>query len=131
MSTDVANVLAAYVGNNPVPPDQLASVADSIRVALGEKPAEPEVPAVVFPGIAARELTAKEIKDAVKPADILCFEDGKRYKTLRRTLTKFGLTPEQYLAKWKLPADFPLVSADYSAARRSIAISQGLGHAGE
>lgn len=130
MSTEVANVLAAYLGKNAIEPEAIASVAQNIRIALGEAPAVPEPVEPEFAGIPARDLSAKEIKDAVKPADILCFEDGKRYKTLRRTLTKHGLTPEQYRAKWKLPADFPMVSADYAAQRRDIAVQQGLGQKG-
>lgn len=71
--------------------------------------------------------TKREIADAVQPDSILCFEDGKRYKSLKRTVGKFGLTPADYREKWGLPADFPMVSPNYSATRSALAREHGLG----
>jgi predicted transcriptional regulator len=64
----------------------------------------------------------------VKPDHLVCLEDGKKQKTLKRHLmTSHGLTPEAYRAKWNLPADYPMVSANYAAQRRELAIGLGLG----
>jgi predicted transcriptional regulator len=74
-----------------------------------------------------RKLTKTEIDRSITPDHLISFEDGKPYKTLRRHLTLFGLTPEQYRTKWGLPADYPIVSPNYSETRSQLAKSLGLG----
>jgi predicted transcriptional regulator len=71
--------------------------------------------------------TASEIRKSITPDHLISFEDGKRYKTLRRHLTLRGLTPEQYRTKHGLPADYPMTSATYSAQRSELARALGLG----
>lgn len=73
------------------------------------------------------KLTAAEIRKSITPDHLISFEDGKRYKTLRRHLTLRGLTPEQYRTKHGLPADYPMTSATYSAQRSELARALGLG----
>ena len=97
-----ADLVSAYVSNNPVPSDQLPSLIGSIHQSLanlasGEKPAlaEPQKPAV-------------PIKKSVTPDFIISLEDGKRFKSLKRHLaTHYGMTPSEYRAKWNLPSDYP------------------------
>lgn len=71
--------------------------------------------------------TSKQIKDSIKPDGLVSFEDGKTYKSLKRHLTKRGLTPDEYRAKWGLPADYAMVSEEYSARRSELAKANGLG----
>lgn len=113
-----AKILCAYVTRNNVPasvlPDLLSDVHRSI--AALEKAVEPQI----------IRATDAQIRASIRPDALISFEDGKPYKTLRRHLTIRGLTPEAYKAKWGLPIDYPLVSANYSA-RRSV-ISREIGH---
>ncbi|TGQ46627.1 MULTISPECIES: MucR family transcriptional regulator [unclassified Mesorhizobium] len=116
-----ADIVSAYVGNNPLPasglPDLIASVSTSVR-KLG--------------GVAAKEspaLTpAVNPKRSVFPDYIICLEDGKKFKSLKRHLsTDHGLTPDAYRAKWGLAPDYPMVAPNYSATRSALAKSSGLG----
>lgn len=116
-----AHIVSAYVENNKVPatglPELIASVNASI-LALNqpvEAPVEVQQPAV-------------NPKRSVLPDYIVCLEDGKKFKSLKRHLAvHFGLTPEEYRAKWGLPADYPMVAPNYAAARSALAKSLGLG----
>jgi predicted transcriptional regulator len=118
-----ADVVAAYVKNNPVPvsalPDLIASVAASLNgLVNGAAPAEvvePQKPAV-------------PIKKSVTPDYIISLEDGKRFKSLKRHLkTSYSMTPDEYRAKWNLPSDYPMVAPNYAATRSALAKSLGLG----
>lgn len=118
--TLTADVISAYVSNNHIQIGELIKLIKDVHGALvgignGAKPVEPPARA-----------TAAEIRRSVNHDFLISFEDGKPYKTLRRHLTIRGLTPEAYKAKWGLPIDYPLVSANYSA-RRSV-ISREIGH---
>ena len=73
------------------------------------------------------QVPAVSIRKSVTPDYLVCLEDGKKFKTLRRHLQQLGLTPEQYRAKWKLPLDYPMVAPNYSAKRSDLARSLGLG----
>ncbi|RYY05722.1 MAG: MucR family transcriptional regulator, partial [Alphaproteobacteria bacterium] len=112
----------AYVSNNNVPVSELPNVIASVHAALAglgkEVAAEPAAP---------EKATAAQIKKSVTPHALISFVDGKSYKTLRRHLTMRGLTPEDYRAKYGLPADYPMTSATYSAQRSELARSLGLG----
>lgn len=115
-----ADIVAAYVSNNPVPagelPGLIAQIHSSIST-LGAPAALVEVP-----------LTPRtSIKKSVTPDYLISLEDGKQYKTLKRHLTIRGLTPDQYRAKWGLAADYPMVAPSYSAHRSQMAKSFGLG----
>lgn len=115
-------VASAYLSHNHVPAAELPSFIRGVHASLanlqGGKTKE---------AAAARKATAAEIKRSVTPDHIVSFEDGKRYKTLRRHLTLRGLSPVGYRAKWGLPSDYPIVAASYSAARAELARSIGLG----
>jgi predicted transcriptional regulator len=115
-----AQIVAAYVEKNPVPvaglPDLIANVSASIS-ALGMTESEPPraQPPAVNP------------KKSVTPDYIICLDDGKKFKSLKRHLMALGTTPEEYRAKWKLPSDYPMVAPNYSAARSALAKDMGLG----
>ena len=116
-----ADIVSAYVGNNPVPAAQLPELIASVNAAVGQlggsvaQPARTAVPAV-------------NPKRSIFPDHIICLEDGKKFKSLKRHLrTDFGLSPDEYRAKWGLPADYPMVAPNYSATRSALAKSSGLG----
>jgi predicted transcriptional regulator len=116
-----ADIVSAYVGNNPLPasslPDLIASVSASVR-KLGNA-AVVETPALN---------PAVNPKRSVFPDHIVCLEDGKKFKSLKRHLmTDHGLSPDEYRAKWSLPSDYPMVAPNYSATRSALAKSSGLG----
>lgn len=117
-----ASIVSAYVARNNVPTPDLARVIASTHAALaglGGPPApvaaEPLVPAV-------------PIRKSVTPDAIICLEDGRAFKTLKRHLsTSYGMTPDQYRAKWNLPADYPMVAPNYAESRSALAKAIGLG----
>lgn len=116
---------SAYVSNNSVPAADLPKLLTEIHSALrgmnsnGPEPVLPE----------AKQAPAVSVKKSVTPDFIVCLEDGKSFKSLRRHLqTKYGLTPQQYREKWNLPSDYPMVAPNYAAARSALARAAGLGH---
>ena len=116
-----ADIVSAYVGNNPLPasglPELIASVSASVRKLAGA--AVTETPNLV---------PAVNPKKSVFPDYIICLEDGKKFKSLKRHLrTDYGLSPDGYRAKWGLPPDYPMVAPNYSATRSALAKSTGLG----
>lgn len=117
-----ADVVSAYVSNNPVPVADLPSLIGQVHAALkslegGATEVQPEPLAPAVP-----------IKKSVTPDYIVCLEDGKKFKSLERHLsTQYGLSPDEYRAKWKLPADYPMVAPNYAAARSALAKTMGLG----
>ncbi|GAU86680.1 MucR family transcriptional regulator [Bosea sp. BIWAKO-01] len=116
-------VISAYVAHNDVPRSDLAGLIASTYSALaklGTKPALMPAPEPLVPAV--------PIKKSVTPDAIICLEDGKAFKSLRRHLgTAYNLTPEQYRAKWGLPSDYPMVAPTYSEARAALAKASGLG----
>jgi predicted transcriptional regulator len=114
--TLTADIVAAHVSNNSVAISDLAILINNVHAALsnlGEKPVEEEKP-----------VPAVSIRASVKPDHIVCLEDGKKLKMLRRHLmTHYGMTPDDYRAKWGLPAD-------YAERRRALAKEIGLGTKG-
>jgi len=115
-------IVAAYVTRNNVPRTELADLIASVHGSLAKLGAEPEAPA------AAPLIPAVPIRKSVTPDAIICLEDGKAFKSLKRHLSsKYDLTPEQYRAKWGLPADYPMVAPAYAEARSALAKSMGLG----
>lgn len=122
MATDI---VAAYVSHNHVAPADLPTVIAKIHAALqalgaGGSASAEEVSPV---------LTAAQIRKSVQPDRLISFIDGKAYKTLKRHLTAHGLTPATYRERFGLPADYPMVAADYSERRSSLAKAHGLGSA--
>src|SRR6478752_2896599 len=117
-----AEIVSAYVSNNSMLPGELPALISSIHAALSGV-ASGQNQAVAGP----ERVTPAQIKKSVTPDYLISFEDGKQYKTLKRHLTLRGLTAEEYRAKWGLPADYPMTSANYSAQRSQLAKELGLG----
>jgi predicted transcriptional regulator len=117
-----ANIVSAYVSNNPTPASDIPALISQIHAALlrvatgrAELPPEPAKPAV-------------PVKKSMTPDYLVCLEDGKRFKSLKRHLrTQYNLTPEQYRDKWGLPPDYPMVAPNYAVARSQLARKMGLG----
>jgi len=117
-----AEIVAAYLGNNAMPVGEIPALIREVHAALlrvssgaGENAADAPRPAV-------------PLKRSVTPEYIVCLEDGKKFKSLKRHLrTQYKMTPEQYREKWGLPADYPMVAPNYAAARSSLAKQMGLG----
>jgi predicted transcriptional regulator len=120
-----ADIISAFVSNNKVAPEALPDLIASTYAALnnvGQPEVEPE-PELNLP-------TAAAIRKSITDDYLVSFEDGKRYKSMKRSLSIRGLTPEEYRAKWGLPKDYPMVAPGYAAARSALAKSMGLGQGG-
>jgi predicted transcriptional regulator len=119
--TLTADIVAAHVSNNSVAVSDLPVLIANVHGALaglGTAVVEPEV----------KQEPAVSIRSSVKPDFIVCLEDGKKLKMLKRHLmTHYQMTPEQYRAKWNLPADYPMVAPNYAEQRRTLAKKIGLG----
>ncbi len=117
-----ADIVAAYVSNNTVASTDLANLINEVHQALQRTSGasiEPE-PEPLKPAIA--------VKKSVTPDYIICLEDGKKFKSLKRHLrTHYDMTPEEYREKWGLPSDYPMVAPNYAAARSDLAKKMGLG----
>lgn len=119
--TLTADIVAAHVSNNSVAVNDLPSLIQNVHSALS---------AIAGPAAApeARPEPKVSIRASVKPDYIVCLEDGKRLKMLKRHLmTHYNLTPDQYRQKWGLSADYPMVAPNYAEQRRTLAKSIGLG----
>jgi len=120
--TLTADIVAAHVSNNSVAVSDLPLLIANVHGALtglGGKAPEPE---------AKKQEPAVSIRSSIKPDYIVCLEDGKKLKMLKRHLmTHYQMTPEQYRAKWNLPADYPMVAPNYAEQRRTLAKKIGLG----
>jgi predicted transcriptional regulator len=120
-----AELVAAYVSHNSVPAGDLAALIGSIHATLtklGVDTAATE-PEKLNPAVA--------IKKSVTPGYIICLDDGKRFKSLKRHLATLGMTADQYRLKWNLPKDYPMVAPEYAAKRSALAKSFGLGQLGK
>ena len=115
-----ADVVTAYVSNNPVPVAELPGLIAQIHSSISR---------LAIPPSAQQEtLTPRlPIKKTVTADYIVSLEDGKKYQTLKRHLGIMGLTPDEYRAKWSLPADYPMVAPGYSERRSALAKKLGLG----
>lgn len=117
-----ANIVSAYVSNNTVAQADIPALINQVHAALqrvssgqGEASSEAHRPAVA-------------IKKSITPDHLVCLEDGKKFKSLKRHLrSQYNMTPEQYREKWGLPADYPMVAPNYAAARSQLAKQMGLG----
>jgi predicted transcriptional regulator len=116
-----ADIVSAHVSNNSVSVADLPRLIQTVRQALNDLDGEVDTQAP------ARE-PAVPVRASVKPEYIICLEDGKKLKMLKRHLmTHYQMTPEQYRAKWKLSADYPMVAPKYAEQRRALAMRIGLG----
>src|SRR5690349_9813683 len=119
-----ADIVSAFVSNNSVPATELPALLGSVHAALNAVASGSSQQAVKEP-----KAPAVPIKKSVQPDYIVCLEDGKRFKSLKRHLrTVYNLTPDQYRAKWGLPASYPMVAPNYAAARSALAKQSGLGN---
>ena len=117
-----ADIVSAYVSNNSVSAGDIPGLINQVHSALmrvsgspAEAPSEPLKPAV-------------PLKKSITPEYIVCLEDGKKFKSLKRHLrTQYNMTPEQYREKWGLSSDYPMVAPNYAAARSQLAKQMGLG----
>ena len=118
-----AEIVAAFVSKNAVPRSELPALFETVHAAVKRlaeggavAPADIETPA-----------PAVSIRKSVTPDYLICLDDGLKFKSLRRHLSKLGMTPEQYRSKWNLPFDYPMVAPNYAAQRSELAKKVGLG----
>src|ERR1700721_2682092 len=117
-----ASIVSAYLSHNPTPASEIPALISQIYAALRrgsggriQTPLEPAKPAV-------------SVKKSMTPDYLVCLEDGKRFKSLKRHLrSQYNMTPEQYREKWGLPPDYPMVAPNYAVARSQLAKKMGLG----
>jgi predicted transcriptional regulator len=122
-----AEFVASFVSNNSLPAGELPTLIKTIHAALtrlkdGAKTPAPEEEQTKPPAVSIRQ--------SITPEYLICLEDGKRFKSLKRHLAGHGLTLVQYRAKWRLPSDYPAVAPNYAALRAVLAKKSGLGGAG-
>jgi predicted transcriptional regulator len=117
-----ANIVSAYVTKNPVASTEISSLIQQVHDALervsggGSEPSKEDLKPVV------------PIKKSVTPDYIICLDDGKQFKSLKRHLrTAYNMSPEEYRAKWGLPYDYPMVAPNYAQTRSMLAKKMGLG----
>lgn len=119
--TLTADIVAAHVSNNSVAVSDLPLLIQNVHTALSSLGAVVAAPEV-------RPEPAVSVRASIKPDYIVCLEDGKKLKMLKRHLmTHYQMTPEDYRAKWNLPADYPMVAPNYAEQRRTLAKKIGLG----
>lgn len=120
-----ADIVSAYVGANSFQAGELPALINSVYKALNglsEAPVETAAPAA-SPAVSVRK--------SLTPDYLICLEDGRKFTSLKRHLrSKYGLSTEDYRAKWGLPKDYPMVAPNYAAARSAMAKASGLGQAG-
>jgi predicted transcriptional regulator len=118
MTTDI---VASFVANNPIPAnglsDLIKTVHETVLELASDEPAQPPRPDPAVP-----------ISKSITPDHIICLEDGRKLKMLKRYLrSRFDLTPEEYRARWGLPSDYPMVAPNYAKRRSAFAKEIGLG----
>lgn len=122
--TLTADIVSAHVSNNSVAVSDLPVLIQNVHSALSNLSTPAPVEEV-------KQEPAVSIRASIKPDFIVCLEDGKKLKMLKRHLmTHYGMTPDDYRAKWNLPADYPMVAPNYAEQRRTLAKSIGLGTKG-
>ncbi|MGD0188995.1 MAG: MucR family transcriptional regulator [Roseiarcus sp.] len=119
-----AEIVSAFVAHNSLPVAELPNLLSTVHGALakmgdGSATAKTPEPEARAPAVSVRK--------SITPDHIICLDDGKRFKSLKRHLGSLGMTPDQYRAKWNLPADYPMVAPNYAAARSALAKGMGLG----
>ena len=117
-----ADIIAAYVSKNSVPQTELPALIHSVHTALNNT-------AHRGTEVLKEELNpAVPVKKSITPDYLICLDDGKKFKSLKRHLrTKYNLTPDEYRARWNLPSDYPMVAPNYAQARSALAKTMGLG----
>ncbi|PZN98056.1 MAG: transcriptional regulator [Alphaproteobacteria bacterium] len=119
-----SDIVASHVSNNSVAVGDLPQLIHNVYTSLAAL-------GMVEPPAAEKPQPAVSIRSSVKPDYIVCLEDGLKLKMLKRHLmSAYGMTPDDYRAKWGLPDDYPMVAPNYAEARRQLAVSIGLGKGG-
>jgi predicted transcriptional regulator len=119
--TLTADIVAAHVSNNSVSVNDLPALIANVHGALSKLDQPAAAPVV-------KQEPAVSIRTSIKPDYVVCLEDGKKLKMLKRHLmTHYQMTPDQYRTKWGLPADYPMVAPNYAEQRRTLAKKIGLG----
>jgi predicted transcriptional regulator len=121
-----ADIVSAYVSNSSVSVSDLPALIQQVHKALigiADSASTPEAAPPAAPAVS--------IKKSITPDFLICLEDGRKFKSLKRHLrTKYDMSPEQYRAKWGLPKDYPMVAPNYAQARSNLAKQMGLGQGG-
>jgi predicted transcriptional regulator len=116
-----ADIVASHFANNTVAPAEVPGVIESVYATLARLGTPVVVPV-------PKQEPAVSIRSSIKLDHIVCLEDGKKLKMLKRHLmTRYGMTPDDYRTKWGLPGDYPMVAPNYAEQRRTLAKSIGLG----
>ena len=118
-----SEIVTAFISNNPLPKSELPSLIQAVYATVVKLGAQP----VSAPPQLEMKIPAVPIRKSVTPDFLICLDDGKRFKSLRRHLTGLGLSPQQYREKWNLPSDYPMVAPNYAAQRSALAKQIGLG----
>lgn len=119
--TLTAEIVSSHVANNTVAVSDVPNLIEHVFTTLSRLGTEPKAPET-------KQEPAVSIRSSVKPDYIVCLEDGKKLKMLKRHLmTHYNMTPDEYRAKWSLPADYPMVAPNYAQQRRTLAKKIGLG----
>lgn len=119
-----SDIVSAFVAHNSLRSAELPALIQAVHAGLVK----------IISGVAATAAAEPEaatpavsVRRSITPDYLICLDDGLKFKSLRRHLTVLGMTPEQYRAKWRLPADYPMVAANYAAQRSALAKKIGLG----
>lgn len=122
MTAMVTEIVAAYVSNNPMEPENLSAFIQQVYQSLNRLDSKQSY------FFSARSEPAVPVEDSIHPEYIVCLEDGLHLKMLKRHLkTSYNMTPEQYRERWNLPSNYPMVAPKYAERRSSIAKGIGLG----
>ncbi len=118
-----SQIVSSFVSNNPVDAKSLPALIETVHASLGSLSTSP-----AKPDNAAKPPPAVEIKESVTPDHIICLEDGRKLKMLKRYLrSRYNMTPEEYRQRWNLPLDYPMVAPNYAKRRSEFAKEIGLG----
>lgn len=118
--TVTGGIVSAFVAHNSLPSAELLALIKSVHAALVKIVSGAGTPV-------APEPAAVAVRKSITPDYVICLDDGLKFKSLRRHLTMLGMTPDEYRAKWKLPADYPIVAPNYAARRSELAKRFGFG----
>jgi predicted transcriptional regulator len=119
-----ADLVSAYVSNNTVP---IAEFTALLKSTLGLLNGDAAIGVEAVAPLMEKPIAKVSVKKSVTPDYLICLDDGKQFKSLKRHLAQLGMTPDDYRAKWNLPADYPMVAPNYSASRSAISKAAGFG----